>query len=152
MTPSYGKMKILIITLLGYSIGATVTIIALGSLLSKCRSSSSSDTILGDKSAVEKEEYGLLIMDNSQEGECDCNPGIMAVSWTILEILVAGILVVVAVLITIKGVIKGVSTLKERKQAKLIERQRKEDEAREANLGQLRIPNHVHECNYIKIQ
>ena len=121
----------LIITLLGYSIGTTVTILALGSLLSKCRSSYSSDTILGDKSAVEKEEYGLLIMDNSQEGECDCNPGILSVSWTILEILVAGILVVVAVVITIKGVIKGVSTLKERKQAKLIERQRKEDEARE---------------------
>ena len=131
MTPSYGKMKILIITLLGYSIGATVTIIALGSLLSKCRSSSSSDTILGDKSAVEKEEYGLFIMDNSQEGECDCSPGILSVSWTILEILVAGVLVVVAVVITVKGVIKGVSTLKERKQAKLVEKQRKEDEARE---------------------
>ena len=80
---------------------------------------------------MEKEEYGLLIMDNSQEGECDCNPGILSVSWTILEILVAGILVVVAVVITIKGVIKGVSTLKERKQAKLVEKQRKEDEARE---------------------
>ena len=131
MTPSYGKMKILIITLLGYSIGATVTIIALGSLLSKCRSSSSYDTILGDKSAVEKEEYGLLIMDNSQEGECDCNPGILSVSWTVLEILVVGILVVVAVVMIIKGVIKGVNTLQERKQAKLVEKQRKEDEARE---------------------
>ena len=54
MTPSYGKMKMLIITLLGYSIGATVTISALESLLSKCRSSSSYDTILGDKNAVEK--------------------------------------------------------------------------------------------------
>ena len=121
----------LIITLLGYSIGATVMIIALGSLLSKCRSSSSYDTILGDKSAVEKEEYGLLIMDNSQEGECDCNPGILSVSWTVLEILVVGILVVVAVVMIIKGVIKGVSTLQERKQAKLVEKQRKEDEARE---------------------
>ena len=80
---------------------------------------------------MEKEDYGLLIMDNSQEGECDCNPGIMAVSWTILEILVAGILVVVAVVMAIKGVIKGISTLKERKQAKLVERQRKEDETRE---------------------
>ena len=124
-------MKMLIVTLLGYSIGATVAIIALGSLLSKCRSSSSYDTILGDKSAVEKEEYGLLIMDNSQEGECDCNPGILSVSWTVLEILVVGILVVVAVVMIIKGVIKGVNTLQERKQAKLVEKQRKEDEARE---------------------
>ena len=38
---------------------------------------------------------------------------------------------VVAVVITVKGVIKGVSTLKERKQAKLVEKQKKEDEARE---------------------
>ena len=52
-------------------------------------------------------------------------------SWTILEILVAGILVVVAVVIAIKGVIKGISTLKERKQTKLVEKQRKEDETRE---------------------
>ena len=75
------KMNMIIVMLSGISIVATLTIIALGSLLSKCRSSFSHDTILGDKSAVEKEEYGLLIMDNSQEGECDCNTGIMAVSW-----------------------------------------------------------------------
>ena len=121
----------IIVMLSGFSIVTTLTIVILGSLLSKCRSNSSHDTIMGDKSAVEKEEYGLLIMDNSQEGKCDCNTGIMAVSWTILEILVAGILVVVAVVIAIKGVIKGISTLKERKQAKLVEKQRKEDETRE---------------------
>ena len=125
------KMNMIIAMLSGFSIVATLTIIALGSLLSKCRSSFSHDSILGDKSAVEKEEYGLLIMDNSQEGKCNCNTGIMAVSWTILEILVAGILVVVAVVIAIKGVIKGISTLKERKQTKLVEKQRKEDETRE---------------------
>ena len=125
------KMNMIIVMLSGFSIVTTLTIVILGSLLSKCRSNSSHDTIMGDKSAVEKEEYGLLIMDNSQEGKCDCNTGIMAVSWTILEILVAGILVVVAVVIAIKGVIKGISTLKERKQAKLVEKQRKEDETRE---------------------
>ena len=80
---------------------------------------------------MEKEEYGLLIMDNSQEGECDCNTGIMAVSWTILEILVTGILVVVAIVIAVKGVIKTISTLKERKQTKLDEKQKREDETRE---------------------
>ena len=125
------KMNLIIVMLSGFSIVATLTIIALGSLLSKCRSSSSHDTILGDKSAVEKEEYGLLIMDNSQEGKCDCNTGIMAVSWTILEILVAGILVVVAIVIAVKGVIKTISTLKERKQTKLVEKQKREDETRE---------------------
>ena len=62
----FTKMKLLIVMLLGYSIVATFTIIGLGGLLSKCRSSSSHDTTLGDKMAMEKEEYGLLIMDNSQ--------------------------------------------------------------------------------------
>ena len=55
----------------------------------------------------------------------------MAVSWTILEILVAGILVVVAIVIAVKGVIKTISTLKERKQTKLVEKQKREDETRE---------------------
>merc|ERR1712105_367243 len=125
------KMKMLIVMLSGFSIVATLTIIALGSLLSKFRSSSSHDTILGDKSAVEKEDYGLLIMDNSQEGKCDCNTGIMAVSWTILEILVAGILIAVAIVIAVKGVIKTISTLKERKQKREKEKQKREDKTRE---------------------
>ena len=125
------KMNMIIAMLSGFSIVATLTIIALGSLLSKCRSNSSHDTILGDKSAVEKEEYGLLIMDNSQEGECNCNTGIMAMSWTILEVLVTGILAAVAIMIVVKGVIKTISTLKERKQTKLVEKQKREDETRE---------------------
>ena len=125
------KMKMLIVTLLGYSIVATLTIIALGSLLSKCRSSSSYDTILGDKSAVEKEEYGLLIMDGSQEGECNCNTGFMAMSWTILEVLVTGILAAVAIMMAVKGVIRTISLLKEKKQKRLIEKQKQEDETRE---------------------
>ena len=125
------KMNMITAMLSGFSIVAILTIIALGSLLSKCRSSFSHDTILGDKSAVEKEEYGLLIMDNSQEGECNCNTGIMAVSWTILEILVTGILVAVAIVIAVKGVIKTISTLKERKQKRETEKQKREDETRE---------------------
>ena len=86
---------------------------------------------MGDKSAVEKEEYGLLIMDGSQEGECNCNTGFMAMSWTILEVLVTGILAAVAIMIVVKGVIKTISTLKERKQTKLVEKQKREDETRE---------------------
>ena len=82
---------------------------------------------MGDKSAVEKEEYGLLIMDGSQEGECNCNTGFMAMSWTILEVLVTGMLAAVA----IKGVMKTISLLKEKKQKRLIEKQKQEDETRE---------------------
>ena len=124
-------MNMIIVMLSGFSIVTTLTIVILGSLLSKCRSNSSHDTILGDKSAVEKEEYGLLIMDSSQEGECNCNTGIMSMSWTILEVLVTGILAAVAIMIAVKGVIKTISTLKERKQTKLVEKQKREDETRE---------------------
>ena len=125
------KMNMIIVMLSGFSIVTTLTIVILGSLLSKCRSSFSHDTILGDKSAVEKEEYGLLIMDGSQEGECNCNTGFMAMSWTILEVLVTGILVAVAIMIAVKGVIRTISLLKEKKQKRLIEKQKQEDETRE---------------------
>ena len=125
------KMNMIIVMLSGFSIVTTLTIVILGSLLSKCRSNSSHDTILGDKSAVEKEEYGLLIMDGSQEGECNCNTGIMAMSWTILEVLVTGILAAVAIMMAVKGVIRTISILKEKKQTKLVEKQKREDETRE---------------------
>ena len=124
-------MNMIIVMLSGFSIVTTLTIVILGSLLSKCRSNSSHDTILGDKSAVEKEEYGLLIMDGSQEGECNCNTGFMAMSWTILEVLVTGILAAVAIMMAVKGVIRTISILKEKKQTKLVEKQKKEEETRE---------------------
>ena len=125
------KMNMIIVMLSGFSIVTTLTIVILGSLLSKCRSNSSHDTIMGDKSAVEKEEYGLLIMDGSQEGECNCNTGFMAMSWTILEVLVTGILAAVAIMMAVKGVIRTISILKEKKQTKLVEKQKKEEETRE---------------------
>ena len=125
------KMNMIIVMLSGFSIVTTLTIVILGSLLSKCRSNSSHDTIMGDKSAVEKEEYGLLIMDGSQEGECNCNTGFMAMSWTILEVLVTGILAAVAIMMAVKGVIRTISLLKEKKQKRLIEKQKQEDETRE---------------------
>ena len=125
------KMNMIIVMLSGFSIVTTLTIVILGSLLSKCRSNSSHDTIMGDKSAVEKEEYGLLIMDGSQEGECNCNTGFMAMSWTILEVLVTGILAAVAIMMAVKGVIRTISLLKEKKQKRLVEKHKQEDETRE---------------------
>ena len=125
------KMNMIIVMLSGFSIVTTLTIVILGSLLSKCKSNSSHDTIMGGKSEVEKEEYGLLIMDGSQEGECNCNTGFMAMSWTILEVLVTGILAAVAIMMAVKGVIRTISLLKEKKQKRLIEKQKQEDETRE---------------------
>ena len=124
-------MNIITVVLSGISIITTLTIVILGSLLSKCRSNSSHDTIMGGKSEVEKEEYGLLIMDGSQEGECNCNTGFMAMSWTILEVLVTGILAAVAIMMAVKGVMRTISLLKEKKQKRLIEKQKQEDETRE---------------------
>ena len=125
------KMNMIIVMLSGFSIVTTLTIVILGSLLSKCKSNASHDTIMGGKSKVEKEEYGLLIMDGSQEGECNCNTGFMAMSWTILEVLVTGILAAVAIMMAVKGVIRTISLLKEKKQKRLIEKQKQEDETRE---------------------
>ena len=83
---------------------------------------------MGGKTEVEKEEYGLLIMDG---GECNCNTGFMAMSWTVLEVLVTGILAIVAIMMTIKGIMKSISLLKEKKQKRLIEKQKQEEETRE---------------------
>ena len=125
------KMNMIIVMLSGFSIVTTLTIVILGSLLSKCKTNSSHDTVMGGKSEVEKEKYGLLIMDGSQEGECNCNTGFMAMSWTILEVLVTGILAAVAIMMAVKGVIRTISLLKEKKQKRLIEKQKQEDETRE---------------------
>ena len=51
--------------------------------------------------------------------------------WTILEVLVTGILAAVAIMMAVKGVIRTISLLKEKKQKRLIEKQKQEDETRE---------------------
>merc|ERR1712236_17125 len=104
------KMNTITVVLSGISIITTLTIVVLGSLLSKCRTNSSHDTIMGGKTEVEKEEYGLLIMDG---GECNCSTGFMAMSWTILEVIVTGILIAVAIMMAVKGVMKTIGILKE---------------------------------------
>ena len=114
-------MNTITVVLSGISIITTLTIVVLGSLLSKCRTNSSHDTIMGGKTEVEKDEYGLLIMDG---GECSCTTGFMAMSWTILEDVVTGVLTVKAVMMTI-GIVK------EKKQRRLIEKQKQEEERRE---------------------
>ena len=112
----------------GFSIVATLTIGILGCLRSKCKSNSSLDTVMGGKTEVEKEEYGLMIMDG---GECNCNTGFIAMSWTVLEVLVTGVLAAVAIMMAIKGVMRTISLLQEKKQKKLIEKQKQQEETRE---------------------
>ena len=121
-------MNIVMIVLFGVSIVTTVTAVILGSMLSRCNTSYSYDDVKGGKTETEKEEYGLVILD---EGECNCGTGLGSMKWTILEIMVIGVLLVVTILMIIKGALMGVGFLKEKKQERLTEKQRQEDLTRE---------------------
>ena len=121
-------MNIITVVLSGVSIVTTITAVILGSMLSRCNTSYSYDDVKGSKTETEKEEYGLLILD---EGECNCGTGLGSMKWTILEIMVIGVLLVVTILMVIKGALMGVGFLKEKKQERLIEKQKQEDLTRE---------------------
>ena len=121
-------MNIITVVLLGISIVTTLTTVILGSLLSKCNNNSSYDTVMGGKTEVEKDEYGLVILD---EGECNCATGLRTMSWTILEVVVIGVLIVVTTMMIVKAAVMTVGFLKEKKQERLIEKQKQEDLTRE---------------------
>ena len=121
-------MNIVMIVLFGVSIVTTVTAVILGGMLSRCNTNYSYDDVKGSKTETEKEEYGLVILD---EGECNCGTGLGSMKWTILEIIVIGVLLVVTILMVIKGTLMGFGFLKEKKQERLTEKQRQEDLTRE---------------------
>ena len=98
-------MNIITVVLSGISIMTTLTAIILGSMLSKCNTSYSYDDVKGSKTETEKEEYGLVILD---EGECNCGTGLGSMKWTILEIVVIGVLLVVTTMMVVKGALMGV--------------------------------------------
>ena len=121
-------MNIITVVLSGISIVTTLTMVILGSLLSKCNNNSSYDTVMGGKTEVEKEEYGLVILD---EGECNCATGLGTMRWTILEVVVIGVLMVVVTIMIVKAAVVTVGFFKEKKQERLIEKQKQEDLTRE---------------------
>ena len=124
------KMNMIVVILSGFSVVATLVIGILGCLLSRCKSKSSYDTVMGGKTEVEKEEYDLLVVDGGGE-MCNCNTGFIAMSWTVLEVLVTGVLAVVVIIMVIKGVMRTISILQERKQKKLLEKKKQQEETRE---------------------
>ena len=77
------------IVLLVYSVCATLVYSILGFLLSHCgKSEIGENTNNGVETVMDKTEYGLLLIDQSQEGNCDCGSNLMPpISWTVLEIL-----------------------------------------------------------------
>ena len=121
-------MNIITVVLSGISIVTTLTAVILGSLLSKCNNNSSYDNVMGGKTEVEKDEYGLVILD---EGECNCTTGLRTMSWTILEVVVIGVLIAVATMMAVKGVVMTIGFFQEKKQERLIERQKQEELTRE---------------------
>ena len=121
-------MNIITVVLSGISIVTTLTAVILGSMLSKCNTSYSYDDVMGSKTETEKEEYGLVILD---EGECNCATGLGTMSWTILEVVVIGVLIVVTTMMIVKAAVMTVGFFKEKKQERLIEKQKQEDLTRE---------------------
>ena len=121
-------MNIITVVLSGISIVTTLTTVILGSLLSKCNNNSSYDNVMGGKTEVEKDEYGLVILD---EGECNCATGLRTMSWTILEVVVIGVLIAVATIMAVKVVVMTIGFFQEKKQERLIERQKQEELTRE---------------------
>ena len=117
-------MNIITVVLSGISIVTTLTAVILGSLLSKCNNNSSYDNVMGGKTEVEKDEYGLVILD---EGECNCATGLRTMSWTILEVVVIGVLIAVATIMAVKVVVMTIGFFQEKKQERLIERQKQEE-------------------------
>ena len=96
-------MNMIVVILAGFSVVATLVIGILGCLLSRCKNKSSYDTVMGGKTEVEKEEYGLLVVDGGGE-TCNCNTGFIAMTWTILEVLVTGVLAVVIIIMVTKNI------------------------------------------------
>ena len=121
-------MNVITVVLSGISIVTTLTAVILGSMLSKCNTNYSYDKVMGGKTEIEKEEYGLVVLD---EGECNCTTGLRAMSWTILEVVVIGILIVAATIMTVKAVVMTVGFFQEKKQERLIEKQKQEEMTRE---------------------
>ena len=121
-------MNIITVVLSGISIVTTLTAVILGSLLSKCNNNYSYDDVMGGKTEVEKDEYGLVILD---EGECNCATGLRTMSWTILEVVVIGVLIAVATIMAVKVVVMTIGFFQEKKQERLIERQKQEELTRE---------------------
>ena len=82
-------------------------------------------------------------------GECNCNTGFIAMSWTVLEVLVTGVLAAVAIMMAIKGVMRTISLLQEKKQRKLIEKQKQQEETREQIcLEERNKLKAIETCNY----
>jgi hypothetical protein len=114
--------------LLAYGIITSIATTILAILYSHCGSSETKEIVKGDVHSVTKTEYGLVNIDNGDENFTDnltnCECGLFQLEWTILEMIVMGLLG----LATICGLIKGFLHLKNlvlKRKEKLQEKKRK---------------------------
>ena len=121
------------IVLLVYSVCATIVYVILGILLSHCgKSEIGENTNNGVETVMDKTEYGLLLIDQSQEGNCDCGSTLMPpISWTVLEILATLALGIAGIVGMYKGMQACTTSWATRKQKVEAERLRKAEAVRE---------------------
>ena len=126
--------------LLAYGIITTLTAGILAILYSHCGSSETKEIVKGDVHSVTKTEYGLVNIDNGEDNftdnltNWDC--GLFQLEWTILEMIVMGVLGLAIICGLIKGflhlknlVLKRKEKLKEKKRNLEVEmRQKIKDE------------------------
>jgi hypothetical protein len=115
--------------LLVYGVITTVVTVILASLYAHCGNSETKE-VKGNVNTVTKTEVGLITIDNSNDNFSDemqeCNCGLLALNWTMLEMIVVGLIGV----LLIGGSIKGIMHIKKiihKRSAKAREEKRKTD-------------------------
>jgi hypothetical protein len=115
--------------LLVYGVITTVVTVILASLYAHCGTSETKE-VKGNVNTVTKTEVGLITIDNSKDNFSDemqeCNCGILALNWTLLEMMVLGLIGI----LLIGGSIKGIRHMLEiihKRRAKAREEKRKTD-------------------------
>ena len=121
------------IILLVYSLCATLVYAILGILLSHCGKSEIGENTNNEvETVMDKTEYGLLLIDQSQEGNCDCGSTLMPpISWTVLEILATLTLGIAGIVGLYKGMQACTASWATRKQRVEAEKLRKAEAMRE---------------------
>jgi hypothetical protein len=110
--------------LIAYSSASTLVICVLSVVINHYGEPNSEETVAGNSNTVDKTEIGLFNFDNSEDdfmdgGEMSCNCGLLTIQWTVLEIIVAGMLGLAALYGLIKGITHFRNTLAERSEKKL---------------------------------
>ena len=132
----------LTILLSAYSALATLVYSVLGILLSHCGKKSLNEKKVnnGRETIIDKIEIGLVIVDQSEVGLCNCDSSSFpSITWTVLEILVLLAMGSVGLFWLWKGIRSFVTSWNERKQKQEAEKSRLAEEMREKIRNEERV-------------